>query len=134
MVLAFLNARLARSHQIINDLASPKIRSLTEVTELAPMRSIGLGPRIRRCAGRAHQCYSAYSNRKHLARKGAVGEHPMRRRSFVAALPLAAIGSSALAQTASPLAKCVDEPASDTAPPPGFQASDAVRFERPDVH
>ena len=58
----------------------------------------------------------------------------MRRRSFVAALPLAAIGSSARAQTATPLAKCVDAPASDTAPPPGFQASDAVRFERPDVH
>ena len=56
----------------------------------------------------------------------------MRRRSFVAALPLAAVASSAFTQTATP--KRADAPAPDGAPLPGFQSPDAVRFERPDVH
>jgi gamma-glutamyltranspeptidase/glutathione hydrolase len=57
----------------------------------------------------------------------------MRRRSFVAALPLAAVGTAAFSQAA-PAPKRTDAAPPDTAPPPGFQASDAIRFERPDVH
>jgi gamma-glutamyltranspeptidase/glutathione hydrolase len=57
----------------------------------------------------------------------------MRRRSFVAALPLAAFGTAAFAQT-SPTPKRSDAPLPDAAAPPGFQAADAIRFERMDVH
>ena len=57
----------------------------------------------------------------------------MRRRSFVAALPLAAVGTAAFSQTAS-APKRTDAALPDSAPPPGFQAPDAVRFDRPDVH
>ena len=56
----------------------------------------------------------------------------MRRRSFVAALPLAAVASTAFAQTAT--SRRADAPAPGAVPLPGFQNSDAVRFERPDVH
>ena len=56
----------------------------------------------------------------------------MRRRSFIAALPLAAVARAAFAQTATP--KRADAPAPDGASLPGFQSPDAVRFERPDVH
>ena len=53
----------------------------------------------------------------------------MRRRTFVASLPLAALGTAALSQTPTPAGR------SDTpAPVPGFQSPDAVRFDRPDVH
>lgn len=56
----------------------------------------------------------------------------MRRRSFVAALPLAAVGTG-FAQT-SGAARPTDAPAPGGAPPPGFQTAGSVRFERPDVH
>src|ERR1700722_13995165 len=56
----------------------------------------------------------------------------MRRRSFVAALPLAAVAGTAFTQTTTP--KRVEAPAPDGAPLPGFQSPGAVRFERPDVH
>jgi gamma-glutamyltranspeptidase/glutathione hydrolase len=53
----------------------------------------------------------------------------VRRRTFVATLPLAAVGTAALSQTPTPAGRA-DIPASA----PGFQSSDAVRFDRPDVH
>ncbi len=59
----------------------------------------------------------------------------MRRRSFIAALPLAAAAPAALAQPA----KAGDRggaptPAADTPPLPRFQPAGAERFVRPDVH
>jgi hypothetical protein len=60
-------------------------------------------------------------------------ESAMRRRSFVAALSLAAVSTTAFAQTA-PAAKRTQTRAPDAAAAPGYQAADAIRFERPDVH
>jgi gamma-glutamyltranspeptidase/glutathione hydrolase len=57
----------------------------------------------------------------------------MRRRSFVAAFPLAAVGTAAFAQTSNTARSNVTS-ASSAAPSAAFQAADAVRFERPDVH
>ena len=52
----------------------------------------------------------------------------MRRRSFLAAIPLAAAGAAS-ARAAAP-----GHSAADTAPLPGFQPAGAERFIRPDVH
>src|SRR5580698_7101458 len=58
----------------------------------------------------------------------------MRRRSFVASLPLAIASTASIAQP-STAARRGATPAPDGSPPPsGYQAADALRFERPDVH
>ena len=55
----------------------------------------------------------------------------MRRRTFVATLPLAAVGTGAGAGAQTP---AIEKGDSDSAPRPRFQAADSVRFDRPDVH
>ncbi len=62
-------------------------------------------------------------------------ENTLRRRSFIAALPLAVTGSIASVHPSSVLAQS-GEPKSATpdAPLPKFQPAGAERFERPDVH
>src|SRR5450755_2122435 len=60
-------------------------------------------------------------------------ETAMRRRSFVAALPLALATATAFGQRPTAV-KRNDPSAPDTPPQPGFQAGDAVKFDRPDIH
>jgi len=58
----------------------------------------------------------------------------MRRRSFVAALPVAVVAARAVAQPAT-IRKSTCAPLMNTdVQPAGFQPADAARFDRPDVH
>jgi hypothetical protein len=62
------------------------------------------------------------------------GRPPIRRRSFVAAVPIGVVAPRVRAQT-SAAPKSADAPTPDAAAPPlGLQAAGASRYERPDVH
>jgi gamma-glutamyltranspeptidase/glutathione hydrolase len=58
----------------------------------------------------------------------------VRRRSFVAALPIAVVAPRALAQTSAPPKSTETLTSAAAATPPGFQPADASRYERADVH
>ena len=58
----------------------------------------------------------------------------MRRRSFVVFLPLAVVSTASIAQPSTAARRDPARAPDGSSPPPGYQAVDALRFERPDVH